>query len=466
MTHHKIVILGAGPTGLGAAYRLQELGEKNFRIYERRPYTGGLATSFQDENGFWWDIGGHVQFSHYTYFDHLMDKLLPDQWITHERESWVWIADRFVPYPFQLNIHRLPKEMMKECLAGLVEIYKVKHHHKPANFAEWIYQTAGPGIAKYFLYPYNYKVWAYPPDQMNATWVGERVAVTDLSRVIENILEQKDDVSWGPNNTFRFPKQGGTGAIWNNLAKQIGMDNISCNMEVAAIDTKKHILTFKSGEKVKYDVLISTIPIESLVMMSDLDLQHKEHISQLKHSTTHIVGIGCEGQPNAELEKKCWMYFPENTSPFYRVTLFSKYSPLNVPDASRQFSLMTEIASSPMKNINRKTLVQEVINGLKATKLISPNQKIVDIWSHEESYGYPTPSVERDTILTAIQPYLIERDIFSRGRFGMWKYEVSNQDHSLMQGVEAANFIIHGDREVTAWYPDLVNGKKPYTKAA
>src|SRR4051812_33390683 len=94
MTHNtdlekKIVILGAGPTGLGAGYRLQELGYRNWNIYERNPYIAGLATSFQDDAGFTYDIGGHVMFSHYKYFDDLVDKLLVDNYTEIMREAWV-----------------------------------------------------------------------------------------------------------------------------------------------------------------------------------------------------------------------------------------------------------------------------------------------------------------------------------------------------------------------------------------
>ena len=72
----KIVIIGAGPTGLGAAYRLKELGYTNFELYERSPQIGGLASSFTDSAGFTWDIGGHVMFSHYKYYDDVFDKLM------------------------------------------------------------------------------------------------------------------------------------------------------------------------------------------------------------------------------------------------------------------------------------------------------------------------------------------------------------------------------------------------------
>src|SRR5688572_23767608 len=134
----RIVIIGAGPTGLGAAHRLHELGHNDWTLIEQSQEAGGLASSVTDEKGFTWDLGGHVQFSHYGYFDCLMDSLLgKDGWLHHERESWVWIRDRFVPYPFQMNIRRLPAEDMKECVAGLVRLYKQgSNGRKPANFGE------------------------------------------------------------------------------------------------------------------------------------------------------------------------------------------------------------------------------------------------------------------------------------------------------------------------------------------
>ena len=123
---------------------------------------------------------------------------------------------------------------------------------------------------------------------------------------------------------------------------------------------------------------------------------------------------------------------------------------------------MTEVAESDHKPVNRKKLLDDVIQGLKNTKLIKPDEKVVSTWMHTEEHGYPTPSVERDEALSIIQPELMKRNVLSRGRFGMWKYEVSNQDHSLMQGVEAATYIVTGAAELTTWYPNIVNGPKPY----
>ena len=119
--NERIVILGAGPTGLGAAYRLGEIGHEQWEIYERNDHVGGLASSFRDEAGFIWDKGGHVMFSHYSYFDELVEKMLRGDYDEHLREAWVWIYGRFVPYPFQNNVHRLPADAFLDCIMGIVE---------------------------------------------------------------------------------------------------------------------------------------------------------------------------------------------------------------------------------------------------------------------------------------------------------------------------------------------------------
>jgi protoporphyrinogen oxidase len=149
----KIVILGAGPTGLGAATRLQQLGHANWTIIDRNAYTGGLATSFSDPRGFLWDIGGHVIFSHYDYFNGLIDRgsvayakrhveefatkepSVEDVWCTHKRESWIrFNTDGWIPYPFQNSFYMLnDKRIVSECFDGLFDIYKRSMVLKPKN---------------------------------------------------------------------------------------------------------------------------------------------------------------------------------------------------------------------------------------------------------------------------------------------------------------------------------------------
>ena len=95
----RIVILGAGPTGLGAGYRLSQYSYNDWEIFERDDHVGGLASSYRDGHGFIWDHGGHVMFSHYEYFDSLVEQMLAGDYDEHMREAWIWLHDRFVPYP-------------------------------------------------------------------------------------------------------------------------------------------------------------------------------------------------------------------------------------------------------------------------------------------------------------------------------------------------------------------------------
>jgi protoporphyrinogen oxidase len=447
----RYLIIGGGVTGLGAAYRLKEKGEGDYLILEGSERAGGLATSFQDQKGFWWDIGGHVQFSHYAYFDRAMEHAIPrDEWLEHERESWVWLHNRFVPYPFQNNIRYLPTDSLMKCLRGLLKTWKKDACGSPADFKEWILQVFGAGVADEFMLPYNYKVWAYPAEQMSYQWIGERVAVVDIERILENIVYERMDASWGPNNTFKFPSYGGTGAIWHSMADIVGREQIRFGQSVCSIDPDLKQVVTEKGDVYHYEHLLSTIPVDGLTrIVKNVPVKMSRTASLLKHSSSNIVGVGLKGRPPEEIGTKCWMYFPESNCPFYRVTVFSNYSPNNVPDPNVHYSLMTETSESPQKPVDRNKLVQETIAGLRATKLINQDDEIVSTWSHCAEYGYPTPSLERDDILDTVIPFLDKLGVYSRGRFGGWKYEVSNQDHSFMQGVEWVDWIRDGISEVT-----------------
>jgi protoporphyrinogen oxidase len=454
------VILGAGPTGLGAARQLEVNGCRNWGMFESGSQPGGLAASFVDDRGFTWDIGGHVQFSHYEYFDQAMDQLLgKDGWLQHERESWVWIRERFVPYPFQNNIRRLPPGDLDKCLAGLVDVAR-NGHAKPGNFREWILSTFGQGLADVFMLPYNYKVWAYPPEMLNAAWVGERVAVMDLKSVLRDLVYSRDNLSWGPNSTFRFPLRGGTGAIWRECAKRLPPERLRFNAKVTKIDLTRREVTLASGEAIEYDSLISTMPLRELITVSG-QFQFAELAQRgLLYSSSHIVGIGLKGTPPEHLRQKCWMYFPEDNCPFYRVTVFSKYSPYNVPDSGEYWSLMAEVSESPHKVVGGERVLEQVIQGALNTNLIDCRDSIVSTWVYRAEYGYPTPGLERDHVLAEVIPFFESHGVYSRGRFGLWKYEVSNQDHSFMQGVEVVEHLLNGRDEVTARDANLANSKR------
>ncbi len=120
---------------------------------------------------------------------------------------------------------------------------------------------------------------------------------------------------------------------------------------------------------------------------------------------------------------------------------------------------MLEVSESSMKPVDMKNMLRDCIQGLVNTEMLKPTDEIVSTYHRRFDHGYPTPTLEREGVLKQLLPKLQEKDIYSRGRFGSWRYEVGNQDHSFMLGVEAADNIVNGSVELTLNYPDFVNGR-------
>lgn len=425
------------------------------------------------------------------------------------------IKNRWVPYPFQNNICSLPLEDQVNCINGLIEakVSNAVATAPPANFDEWILRVMGEGIANIFMRPYNFKVWAVPTTQMQCSWLGERVATANVAKVVENVLRlvatrsllscylhplrcfdvashlskltlsrygcggrNQEESGWGPNAVFRFPQEGGTGAIWKKVAKLLPEDKQRYAVKIVNVDPAAKVLTTSDGRQLQYNKLLSTIPLDITLTW----LGRAELAQRLTYSSSHIIGLGLRGQnPH---DNKCWLYYPEDDCPYYRCTVFSHYAKKNVPadDAmlptlrhgdkslpvsdqgvakpGPYWSLMFEVSENKTyKPVNLETVVEETIQGAINTSMIKSTDEIVSIYHRRLEHGYPTPSLERDDVLKEALPWLKERSIWSRGRFGSYKYEVANQDHSCMIGVEAVDNMLYGTKEFTLLYPSLVS---------
>ena len=133
------------------------------------------------------------------------------------------------------------------------------------------------------------------------------------------------------------------------------------------------------------------------------------------------------------------------------MTYLSNYSPDIVPgsDTSRYFAVLTETTYSPFKPLPKGDFGEAVVKGLIAEGILeeSDRKRIETIFLIHAAHAYPIPSTDRNDALDTIHAYLEPKGIFSRGRFGSWKYEIGNQDHSLMQGVELVDRWLDGSDE-------------------
>lgn len=305
--------------------------------------------------------------------------------------------------------------------------------------------------------------------QMQCEWLGERVAAPPLKLVISNALNKKVAGNWGPNATFRFPAHGGTGGIWKAVAKTLPSERFTFNTSVQRIEGKNKIAHLSDGSSVKYRTMISTMPLDEIVKIVDeTDEDTRKTGSELIFSSTHVIGIGLRGVLPPRIGDKCWLYFPEPDSPFYRATIFSNYSPNNCPQSDVKlrtlqtadpslsknvdcqnaregpyWSIMLEVSESYKKPVNHDTLIADCIQGLINTSMCQPEDEVVTVYHRKFYHGYPTPSLQREAQLKKLLPNLKDNyGIWSRGRFGAYRYEVANQDHSFMQGVEAVDGIL------------------------
>jgi protoporphyrinogen oxidase len=437
----RIVIVGAGPCGLACGRELARLGHSDWVIVERNSFAGGHASSVVDGAGFTWDLGGHVVFSHFGEFDRLVDDVMGDDLEEHERSSFVRSGDRWVPYPFQNNLRYLRREDVYDCVVGLLDAVGGS---SDMDFGSWIEATFGKGIAHLFMRPYNEKIWATPLDRMSSSWIAERVSVVDARRALRNVLLAEDDLGWGPNSTFRFPSAGGTGEIYRRVAEQLG-NRIEYGRELVAVDVDRHRIGFADGSETGYDALVSTMPIDQLVATAaSCPDEVRAAAGALVHTGIWMVGVGYE-QPLRD--DRCWMYFPDPSDPFYRVTNFAKYAAANVPggDTSRFSSFLTETSYSDSRPRDPDGLPERVVDSLAAAGLADGNvasMHVVDV-----PYAYPVPTRDRDRALSVIQPWLMQHGIYSRGRFGSWRYEIGNMDHAAKMGIDTARLLVQGTPE-------------------
>ncbi|WP_228718279.1 protoporphyrinogen/coproporphyrinogen oxidase [Kitasatospora acidiphila] len=447
----RIVVLGAGPCGLACADALRQLGHRNWVVLEARDTVGGLASSVVDEEGFTWDLGGHVVFSHFGEFDRLLAELFSsDELLVHDRSSYVRFGNRWVPYPFQQHLGALPSLDALACLAGLAAVRlrgRADHQRAADDFESWLQAAYGTPMVERFFGPYNTKVWSVAPREMSAGWVAERVAPASLGGALATVLGlRRPHSTWGPNATFAFPTHGGTGEVWRRLAARLG-DRVHTRARAVAIDAEERRVVLAGREVVDYDHLVTTMPLDQLVACTaSAPDQVRRAAARLRHNTVAMVGLGYRAPT---MDRRSWLYFPHADVPFYRATNFSKYAPANVPggDTSAYCSWMTETSFPADQSFEPEALTRSCDEALRRHGLVPEQAPLASAHVEVIPYAYPVPTLARDQALAEITPWLEAHGIHSRGRFGTWRYEIGNMDHAVKMGIDIAHRLVTGAAE-------------------
>ncbi len=473
------IILGAGPTGLSAAYHL---GPETL-LLEKNHAVGGWCRSIS-EGGFTFDHAGHIMFSNDAYVLEMYRILLGDNLHWQDREAWVFSKGVHTRYPFQGALYGLPPAVIKECIMGAIEARyppvqatkktaplvqvemrepancsdeqstdccadgtaidavataSAKRQARGENFEQFIYRVWGAGIAKHFAIPYNRKLWAVPLTEMETSWLGGRVPLPDLEQIIEGAL-QPVGKPMGPNARFGYPLRGGFQALMNGFLPHI-KGGIEMGAEVVRIWPQEKLLALADGRRFRYDQLISTMPLPELIRrIGDAAPEEVRRAGEgLRHVSVRCVNLGIARE---NITEKHWIYYPEETV-FHRIFVQGNASPHCNPPGG--FGLTCEITYGPSKPLpaEGEALIEQCIRDCIAVGMMRSDDQVLVANQVDMPYAYVVYDHERAQNVAAAKAWLERHDIVLAGRYSEWEYY--NSDHAFLAGKKAAEKVKAGN---------------------
>ena len=430
MLKKKIIILGGGLSGLSAAWHLKQRGIGS-TVLEKEKSVGGLCRSKQVKD-FIFDYDGHLLHFRNNYTLGLVKKLLKGNLIRHKRSAWIKNFGILSPYPFQANLHALPKPVGCECLWGFIHARNSTGDNGQANFSEWINSTFGKGMARHFMIPYNRKFWTVPLDQMICPWSDKFIPQLSLGDVVNGFFANHDK-GFGYNAVFWYPKKGGIGQLAQAFEKQVGA--VSKNCCVKHIDLNRQEITIEGKAKQKFDILIMTAPLPELAkIITPLPGEILSCFKKLRWNSIFNLNLGIQGPCQ---EGRHWVYFPHRGTSFFRAGFFHNFSG-NLTPAGKS-SLYAEVSYSKDKPINKGKIIRRIIADLKKSKVIGPQSRILVQDANDIKYGYPIYDRNYLRATKLIKEFLLAHNIIVCGRYGSWQY-LSMED-ALLDGKRVAEQI-------------------------
>lgn len=429
----EVVIIGAGLTGLSAAYHLEQQNFFDYEIFEKNSRPGGLLQS-EEQDGFTFDYTGHfLHIKNNAFYTFLTTIAHPDDYIHVTRNSAIYTNNTFIPYPFQMNLYGLPPQIICACIEGFIN--RPKCNRNINSFHDWVIAHFGKGLGQYFFFPYNSKLLSWPVTKMHHSWTGRFVPNTNLHAMLYHALEKPSTTNVGYNSSFLYPKNDGIAFIIKKITTQL-TKKIHLNHEAIAIDQQKKVITFSNGKSTTYQKLITTAPLkETLKNIADTSL--KKLSSKLYCTSVLNFNIGFS---RTEIGPYHWLYFPENMYDFYRIGFWHNISPRLVkPSHSAiygEFSYQSTKTNPEQLQHKITKTHQQTLEFLQLTNKDIVTQKILHL-----PYAYVIYDTWRQKNITAILHTLEKQSIISTGRFGKWEY--ASMEEAFFDGMQAANAILN-----------------------
>ena len=428
----KIAILGAGLAGISLGYFLKQLGIP-CQIFEKEHQIGGLCRSTKI-NDFTFDCCGHLLHFRHRHSLSLIQNILRHNLIQHKRNAWIHSFQRFTRYPFQVNLHGLPHNILKKSLVDFITANTDGVKPLPHNFLEWCYRNFGEGITEHFMHPYNKKFWTVAPQKLCYEWVDKFVVVPTLRQVIEGTVEENRR-NLGYHSFFWYPRSGGIEELIKGFSSHI--HHIHTGYEVFQINPIAREIYFKNGKVTKYDLLISTIPLPQLSkILTTVPRGVAGDFKKLRWVSIYNINLGVRQKVKPDWH---WIYFPEKEYRFFRVGFSHNFSSSVVPPG--RSALYVEVSYSKEKPLDKKTILLQVIDDLIKVNILPSKSSIEASVINDVKYAYPLYDLNWRTARTNILHSLHGYKIFPIGRFGGWQY--MSMEDVMLEAQSLAEMISH-----------------------
>jgi protoporphyrinogen oxidase len=399
MEKTRYLVIGAGVSGLSFA---NWVDSDDYLIIEREREPGGYCRTIH-KDGFVWDYSGH--FFHFRHPDierYLVERMEGQRVLTVERDSRCYHDGRLIDFPFQKNIHQLPREDFLDCL---VDLY-FREDREPENFREMLYAKFGRSIAEMFLIPYNEKLYATDLAELDVDAMGRFFPYADVGQVIGN-FRKADNRSY--NATFTYP-EGGAIQYIHALQQGVRGDRISLEETVLDIDLERKVARTTARE-VEFEHVISSAPFVKL-----LELAHVPYDPEVyTWNKVQVFNLGFDRKGQEGIH---WVYFPQRDLAFYRVGFYDNIF------GSDRMSLYVEVGRPTGYEVDDRAITEtldRVLADLDRTGIVSEHELVA--WDHvllDPAYVHITRASNAD--VARKKKMLATRGVYSIGRYGSWTY--------------------------------------------
>lgn len=450
-----VVIMGAGPAGLTAAYELAVHHQVRVTVVEKDPrYVGGISRTVEHD-GYRFDIGGHRFFSKSTEIEDLWTEILGTDLLTRPRLSRIVYRGKYFAYPlkaFNALFGLGPIETIR-CITSYIGA-RIAPTRNPKNLEEWVINQFGQRLFNIFFKTYTEKVWGVSTKELSADWAAQRIKGLSMVSAIKNaLLPQKpkkgDAVIKTLIDEFRYPRRG-PGELWERTAEiidqqgypvQMGTEIISVQHDGAQVTS---VVTRDIGGKTTVERgshYISTLPMRELVHAFEPPLpEHIRHAANsLKYRDFLTVALIVD---QAEMFPDNWIYLHDPEIVAGRIQNFKNWSSDMVPDASKTCLGLEYFCfeGDGLWTSQDESLVEIASRDLLRLKMCKPGE-ILGGFVVRQPKAYPVYDDEYKLYVRTIRDYLEANasNLQLVGRNGMHHY--NNQDHSMMSALCAARNI-------------------------